>query len=248
MTRVNKRNACVTDLNLIDYEEAWKFQSCLVTARHQGRLPLDVCLLLEHYPVMTLGKRGGRENLIVPERFLENRQIPLIQVERGGDITYHGPGQLVVYVISDLDEQKCDVTTFVSMLEETVIRTLKNYGVRGDRLPLNRGVFVSGQKIGSVGLALRKGVTFHGLSLNVNLSLEPFSWINPCGLKDIRMTTIQNEIKEDVQMAEVKQIIKSHLEDVFSLSLHDKTRDDLETIAGFSGIKTASAKNEAAHA
>lgn len=179
----------------------------------------DMFLFLQHPPVITMGKRGGKENLVVSSEFLTERHIQVFHVERGGDMTYHGQGQLIVYIISDLEKNKRDVPSFVSMLEEVMIRSLKAFGVSGERRSLNRGVFVAGNKIGSVGIALRKGVTFHGLSLNVNLALEPFLWINPCGLKDIRMTSMEKELTHEINMADVKKELCRHFEDVFSISL-----------------------------
>lgn len=216
------------DLGLIDYGEAHGLQLGLVSARQTGRISKDLFLFLEHPPVMTLGKRGGRENLMVSDTFLEQRNIPIIPTERGGDITYHGPGQLIVYGICDLHQQKRDVPGFVSVLEEAMIRTLEAYGIKGERLSINRGVFVSHGKIGSVGIGLKNGVTFHGMALNVTLDLEPFSWINPCGLKGMRMTSIQNETQLAVDMADVKKRMRRSLEDLLALSFEERGRSFLE--------------------
>lgn len=223
-----RKGALAVDLGLIGYEEARQLQLALVSARQTGRLQMDIFLFLEHLPVMTLGKRGGRENLIVSEAFLDQRKIPLILSERGGEITYHGPGQLVVYGILDLTQNRMDVPGFVFALEESMIRSLAAYGLTGERLPVNRGVFLSGAKIGSVGIGLKNSVTFHGMALNVTLDLAPFSWINPCGLRGVKITSIQNEISGRVHMIEVKAMVRKALEDLFALSFEDQGRSCIE--------------------
>ena len=211
------RIAFLADLELMDYAIARDLQNRLVAARKAGRLPRDLFLVLEHPPVFTLGRRGGKENLTVPENFLEDKGIPVVQTERGGNITYHGPGQLIVYPIMDLDRSPYDITTFVSLLEESMIRTLAIHGIQGDRQAVNRGVFSRGKKIGSVGIALRKGITFHGLALNVNLDLTPFSYIHPCGLTNMAMTSMVEETNTPIPMAQVKKDMAAHMADLFDL-------------------------------
>jgi lipoyl(octanoyl) transferase len=169
------------DLPQIDYRDAWGLQSGLVAARREGRLARDLFIFLEHPPVFTLGRRGGRENLVVPESLLEKSGISVVQVERGGNITYHGPGQLVVYPIIDLQAAGLGVTEYVSALETVMIRLAADFGVNAQRDARNRGVWVGNNKLGSIGIAVRRGVSFHGLAFNANLALAPFGWINPCG-------------------------------------------------------------------
>jgi lipoate-protein ligase B len=188
-----KRWFC-TDLGLIDYEEAHDLQLRLVAARIGGVLASDILLLLEHMPVFTLGRRGGRKNLIVSEPFLNEAQIRVVHAERGGDITFHGPGQLVGYPILDLRAAKLTVTDYVERLEEVMIKAAACWGVHATRNPLNHGVWAGERKLGSLGIAIRRGIAFHGFALNVNVSLEPFDWINPCGLQGVKMTSIEREI------------------------------------------------------
>ena len=152
-------------LGRIAYQEAWDLQLRLVEARQRGGLAHDTVLLLEHPPVFTLGKRGGRESLLVPEETLARHGIPILQVERGGNITYHGPGQLVVYPIVHLPGVGIGVVDMVDRLEEVMIRTCGDSGVAAGRNALNRGAWVGMNKIGSIGLAVRRGVSFHGLAL-----------------------------------------------------------------------------------
>ena len=209
---------CV-ELPIIEYQKARDLQSYLVSARKDKIIDSNIILILEHPPVFTLGRRGGLENLIVSESFLEKSKIPVIHVERGGDITFHGPGQIVVYPIINLEKARLTVTDFVSNLEEVMIQTAKDSGVQAQRNGLNRGIWAGKKKLGSIGIAVRKGISFHGMALNVNLSLEPFNWINPCGLQDIKMTSIQQELPHHISIHNVKQSLKKHFESVFGIKL-----------------------------
>ena len=190
--------------------------------------PQDVILILEHTPVFTLGRRGGSENLTVSDAFLKKSGIQVIQVERGGDITYHGPGQMVVYPILDLDRRRLGITELVFMLEEIMIRVSGALGVQADRNPRNRGVWVGNKKLGSIGLAVRKGISFHGMALNVNLSMTPFEWIHPCGLTNISMTSLEMELPKRPSMQHVRELTKQHLGDVFGRHLEEISRETLD--------------------
>ena len=220
------------DIDTMDYPEARELQQALVRARIEKKLPQDVILLLEHPPVFTLGRRGGSENLTVPEAFLNQSGIQIIQVERGGDITYHGPGQMVVYPILDLDRRQLGITELVFMLEETMIRVSGSVGVQAGRNPKNRGVWVGNKKLGSIGIAVRKGVSFHGMALNVNLSMTPFTWIHPCGLRNISMTSLQKELPEKPSMPTIRKLTKQHLRDVLGCQLEEITREMLDEWIG----------------
>ncbi len=184
----------IVDLGLIDYKSAFDFQKKIVSIKIKYKNIPDTILLLEHSSVFTLGKRGGRENLVVTERFLKSKKIPVVQTERGGNITFHGPGQLVLYPIVDLEKAKKGIADFVYELEEIMIRTLADFKIKSERNEKNHGVWVKNAKIGSIGLSIKRGISFHGLAFNVNVDLKPFSWINPCGMSDISMTSIKNEI------------------------------------------------------
>jgi lipoate-protein ligase B len=207
------------DLALLDYEEARELQLRLVAARDRRIVDSDILLLMEHAPVFTLGRRGGRENLMVSELFLKEAGVPVVHVERGGDITFHGPGQLVGYPILDLRAAKLTVTGYVERLEEIMIRTAAHWGVHAARNRLNRGIWVGDRKLGSLGIAVRRGIAFHGFALNVNVSLEPFGWINPCGLHGVAMTSLERETACKVPMKEVRQQMKSSIERVFGVDL-----------------------------
>jgi lipoate-protein ligase B len=227
------QNCWCLDLHTLDYPKALKLQQAIVRARVEKRISRDIILLLEHAPVFTLGRRGGSENLTVSDAFLKKSGIQVIQVERGGDITYHGPGQMVVYPIIGLDRQRLGITELVFMLEEVMIRVSGSVGVQADRNPRNRGVWVGNKKLGSIGLAVRKGFSFHGMALNVNLSMEPFKWINPCGLRDISMTSLEKELPKRPSMQTVRKLTKQHLGDVFGWQLEEITRERLGEQIGF---------------
>lgn len=207
------------DLGEIDYETARQLQEKIVALRVDGSISYDAILLLEHPPVFTMGRRGGRDNLLVGEAFLKEKQISMHHVERGGDITYHGPGQLVVYPIVRLSVIRLGVSDFVERIEEVMIRTAADYDIVATRKGINRGAWVGDKKLGSIGLAVRRGVTFHGMALNVLTDLAPFSWITPCGLKNIVMTNMKNETEKTISMPMVKSSVIKHWETVFKTEL-----------------------------
>ncbi len=215
---LDKRWLCI-ELPATGYREAWKLQGQLVAARKDKIIDTNVVLLLEHPPVFTLGRRGGLNNLTVSANFLKKAGIPVIQVERGGSITFHGPGQLVMYPIIDLNVARLRVVDYVENLEEVMIRAALDWGIKTERNPMNRGVWVGNNKLGSVGIAIRRGICFHGLAFNVNPSLKPFGWISPCGLKDIRMTSMERELSRKVSMNQVRETVKRHVQAVFGVEL-----------------------------
>jgi lipoate-protein ligase B len=216
----------------MDYEEALGLQRTLVQARCSGVLAADVLLLLEHPPVFTIGRRGGREHLLVDDAFVRAQGIPVITVERGGDITYHGPGQLVGYPIVQLRGGACTVGDLLLGIEEIMIRTLAAWDIAAERNPLNRGVWVGSEKIGSVGLAVRGGVSFHGFSLNVNVALEPFGWIEPCGLKGIGVTSMARLLGGGVPIEDVRRALLVQVQRVFGVGLRPVTLDELNAALG----------------
>ena len=232
------------DLDKIDYNEAWKLQTDIVEARNNQIIDTDVILMLEHPPVFTLGRRGGAENLLVSDAFLKQSGIAVTQVERGGNITYHGPGQLVVYPIVDLEAAGISVVGFVEALEEVMLRTVEVWGIKAERKSVNRGIWVGDKKLGSIGIALRKGISFHGLALNVNLDLAPFSWIQPCGLQDVRMTSVEQELPGKVSMPDVRNVLKEKIEFVFEITLSSKSP---ETIAELNRLRSASSASSKSH-
>ncbi len=226
----NKKKGYFVDLGIIEYNRAWEIQNRYVDARYKGLIEKDIFLVMEHSNVFTLGKRGGLDNLTVSENFLKKKKIPVINIERGGNITYHGPGQLVVYPIINLEKIRLDVTGYVNKLETIMIESSKKFSVSSGRDERNPGVWVGNNKMGSIGIAIRKGVTFHGFAINVNLSLEPFSWINPCGLSGIRMTSVEKEANKKIDMVEFKNEIVSQIEKEFKIEFTKTDIDELEEI------------------
>jgi lipoyl(octanoyl) transferase len=200
---------------LVDYAKAYDLQQRLAERRKNGLLAKDLFLVTEHPSVFTLGRRGGRENLVVPEQFLQEKNVQVVQIERGGDITYHGPGQLVIYPIIHLKKSRLSVTEYVGLLEEIMIRLAAECGVKAIRDSRNHGIWVGDKKLGSVGIAIRHGVSFHGLALNVNVDLEPFSWVNPCGLVGVKMTTLTRECGREISIPAVEHDLNRLLTDVF---------------------------------
>ena len=205
---VEKPTLWIVDLGRQTYEKTRGLQKRLVLARRQERIP-DVLLLLEHEPVFTIGRHGRWENLLLNRESLSARDIPCIPTERGGDVTYHGPGQLVGYPVVRVAGEGRKVKALIRGFEEVLLRTLGQFGLRGRRDPSNPGVWVGNAKIGSIGIAVQHRVSFHGFSLNVDMDLTPFSWINTCGRKGISLTSLSELLGEDVSLQEVKGIVAS---------------------------------------
>ena len=203
-----KQSLWIIDLGRQAYEETWGLQQRLVRARQEERVP-DVLLLLEHDPVFTMGRRGRPENILLSEEALQARGMTCITTERGGDVTYHGPGQLVGYPVVRVPGEGRKVKALVQDFEEVLLRTLARFGVQGRRDPKNPGVWVGEAKIGSIGIAVRHGVSFHGFSLNANMDLAPFSWIHTCGHRDLSVTSLGELLGEEVCVREVKKVVAS---------------------------------------
>ena len=217
----------------MDYKEALDLQRSLVDAKTSEIMVRDLILFLEHPPVFTLGRRGGRDHLLVDDATLGMRGIEVLHAERGGDITYHGPGQLVVYPVVDLKRRRLKVLEFVETLEEVMIRVAADWGIKAGRNPKNRGVWINNKKMGSIGIAIRHGVSFHGIALNVNTSMDPFSWINPCGLRDVEMISMQQAIGREIVMEEVRSATKLHIREIFDVELEQADVNDIYRILDF---------------
>lgn len=225
----DRRPCRYADLPQTAYRQAWELQLALVAARSDGRLDSDVLLLLEHQPVFTLGRRGGLDNVCVARGFLEKKAIAIVPIERGGDITYHGPGQLVGYPIVDLRSSRLSVVEYVGKLEEIMIRTAADFGVAARRDDRNRGVWIGDSKLGSIGIAVRRGISFHGFALNVNTDLEPFGWVNPCGLQGVSVTSLAEENGQALPMHQVRKAASRHFEAVLNFRLEAVAMAELET-------------------
>jgi len=221
------------DLGLIDYTAARDLQLKIVEDRKTGLLDKDVFLIMEHAPVFTQGLRGGKDHLKVSEAFLASRNIPLVHIERGGDITYHGPGQLIIYPIVHLRAGHWRVVSFVESLEEIMIRIARDWGIQAERSSINRGIWVGYSKLGSVGIAVRRSISFHGLALNINTDLEPFQWINPCGLTGVAVTSLQQLKHQEISLPAVRERARIHIRTIFNKDLEMISLVDLERLLHF---------------
>jgi len=188
----------------------------------------DILLLLQHPPVMTLGRSGKVENLLASETTLKEKKIPVIFTDRGGDITYHGPGQLIVYPILDLRLLGLSVPDYVWSLEEVVIRVLARFRISAGRVEKLRGVWVGQEKIASLGVHLSRWISKHGLALNVNTDLAPFGLINPCGITDRRVTSMAQILGRSLPMEEIEELTLGAFAEVFGFSLGQEPLKMLE--------------------
>jgi lipoyl(octanoyl) transferase len=213
-------------LGLIDYEEAFALQNRLAQARIREEIQ-DVLLLLQHPPVVTVGKSGKIQNLLAPQA-LEQRKIKVIPTDRGGDVTYHGPGQLVVYPIFNIRSHGLSVPGYVWHLEETVIRLVARFGITARRIEKLRGVWVENEKIAALGVHLSRWVSKHGLALNVNTDLGPFALINPCGTGR-QATSLAKILGRELPMEDIESDMLQTFAEVFHLSLRQDPLPALES-------------------
>jgi lipoate-protein ligase B len=212
--------ALLLDLPTIPYGEALDLMRGLVAAKVAGGLP-EILLLLEHEPVLTMGRRAAEGDLKVSEACLAERGIGLHKVERGGLLTYHGPGQLVAYPLLDLKRLQLGVADLVGRLEAAILETLARFGLTGRRIEGQRGVYVGADKIASVGIAVRRSVSYHGLALNCDPDLGHFDLITPCGLTGIQMTSMARRCGEPVATERVRPVLAGALAAQFDLALAD---------------------------
>jgi lipoyl(octanoyl) transferase len=191
-------------LGRVSYASGLALQESLVEERKQGRVG-DTLLLLEHDAVVTLGRNARTENLLIPEALLRQRGIEVFEAGRGGDVTYHGPGQIVGYPIIEIPEGRRDVHRYVRDLEEVMIRVCGDYGFAGRRISGKSGVFVGENKIGAIGVRISRWVTSHGFAFNVNTDLAGFDLIVPCGLRDQGVTSLKKLLGHEVDQSEVEE-------------------------------------------
>ncbi len=233
MSFKNKR-LIIKDLGKISYQEGLneqeKFFSEIIEVKKINRSKKkflktnNFLLFVEHYPVYTLGKSGDINNLLVDQEILREKKIEFYRTNRGGDITFHGPGQVVVYPILDLDNFFTDIHKYLRTLEEIIIATLLDYGVLGLRIPGQTGVWVnankfSHKKICAFGVRASRWVTMHGMSLNVNTNLDYFNYIVPCGINDKGITSIKEELGKKISLSEVKKRIVNHFINFFKVEI-----------------------------
>ncbi len=194
----------IFDLGISGYEEVLELQGELVQKRLAGEGE-DTLIIVEHPPVVTLGRLSGNDS-IVDSGYFEERGIPVIRTGRGGKITFHAPGQLVLYPVLDLKEKKKDVSFFIDFLEKTTARSLNRLGVQAERNDRRRGVWAGGRKIAFIGIALKKWITFHGVSVNINNDTRAFEKMDPCGEADIKVTSTKEMLGRELDMNEVKGV------------------------------------------
>jgi lipoate-protein ligase B len=207
----------VAHLGLVPYERALTLQRALARARIAGDIAEDVLLLLEHPPVVTLGRSSKAKNLVASPALLAARGVELFEAERGGDVTFHGPGQLVGYPIVNLREHKQDLHWYLRQVEEVLIRALGVIGIASERSEGRTGVWTEGRKIASIGVHARDWVTWHGFALNVSTDLSYFDLMVPCGLAGVTMTSVQQEMgKGAPTLATVANIVAASFGEVFS--------------------------------
>jgi lipoyl(octanoyl) transferase len=219
------------DWGLISYEEAWKKQQSIHDEKikfklaNRGKNQLHHLIFCEHQPVYTLGKSGSEHNLLLLKDDLNKAGFEFFKINRGGDITYHGPGQIVGYPIFDLDHFFSDVHKYVRFLEESIIQTLAFYGLKGEREPGFTGVWIKNhatdqmRKICAIGVHLSRWVTMHGFAFNIEPKLDHFKNIIPCGITDgaKSVTSLTNELQRNIEMAEVKSVLLKNISEIFQI-------------------------------
>ena len=203
----------IYELGTVPYEKALEYQESLLAKRIAEEIP-DSLILLEHPPTITTGRKGNTGNLLVRKEYLEKHGVSFIHASRGGDITFHGPGQIVGYPILNLKNHEMDIRKHLRSIEEVIIRTLRDFEIEGRRVDGVTGVWVKRSKIASIGIAIRKWVTYHGFALNVSTNLDYFELILSCGITDVRITSIGSWLgnEESVRMEDVtRSVIKNFM-------------------------------------
>lgn len=211
---MNNRQLLYCNLGLIDYKEAWDLQKETFELRVNNKIP-DIIYLLEHPNTYTFGKSADHKNLIGSEEYLSANKISVYDIDRGGDITYHGPGQIVGYPIINLEEWQQDTHKYLRALEEIIIKTCAEYGIDSARIPKYTGVWVEDRKIAAIGIKVTRWITMHGFAFNINTDLSFFSGIIPCGISDKEVTSVKKELNKDISIDETKAKLVGNFKDVF---------------------------------
>jgi lipoyl(octanoyl) transferase len=231
------RTVFFRDLGVMGYREAWDYQEDLlrenikVKASGNGQETVHHLLLCEHPPVFTLGKSGHPEHLLINEDTLREKGIAFFKTNRGGDITFHGPQQIVGYPILDLEKFRTDIGYYLRSLEEVIILTIGEYGIKGDRSPGVTGVWIDPQvnakarKIRAMGVRCSRWMTMHGFAMNVNTDLDYFNYIIPCGISDKQVTSMEKEAGGKIPVDEVKEKLKKNFEKVFGAAVVEEKLD-----------------------
>ncbi len=220
-----KKQVAWLDFSRCDYLKMYHLQKHLHARRQREEIP-DLVIALEHLPCITLGRSGGYHNLLADRRLLEEHGITVHETSRGGDITYHGPGQLVCYPILSLVGEGRDLHAYARKMEGVMIGTLQTFGIEAGRKPEFPGVWVGESKIGAIGIAVRKWVTMHGLSLNVCPDLGHFSFIVPCGITSCGVTSMTEVLQRPVDIDVVRREMRRQFMKVFQISIHCRKQQD----------------------
>ncbi len=216
------------NLGRIDYKKAWDMQEELFAqklhAKRSSQIPENHLLLCEHPPVFTLGKSGDDSNLLITQNLLDQKGIQYYKINRGGDITFHGPGQIVGYPLLDLEQFNLGVKEYIHLMEEVIIRTLAEYNIKSERLEGATGVWLdtdkpSTRKICAIGVKASRFITMHGFAFNVNTDLNFYSLINPCGFTDKGVTSMKNELGKTFEIKEIQDKIKEQFSRVFDMKM-----------------------------
>jgi|WetSurMetagenome_2_1015567.scaffolds.fasta_scaffold106125_2 lipoyl(octanoyl) transferase len=223
------------DLGLIDYKEAWDLQREIHSKRVSGEVE-DFLFLLEHPNTYTLGKTAHKENLIGSEEYLKKNQITVYDIDRGGDITYHGPGQIVGYPIIDLNNWNKDTHKYLRALEEVIIKTCNDYGLICERNAKHTGVWLNDKKIAAIGIKVTRWVTMHGFAFNINTDMNLFGGIVPCGIQDKRVTSLKQELGNEIDIQEIKEKLVNNFLKVFSYDTINTMKSDETIQTYFSSI------------
>jgi lipoyl(octanoyl) transferase len=218
------------DPGFIDYDKAWRLQKAIFDKRLKGEID-DVLLLLEHPNTYTLGKTAKREHLVGSEEYLKENNFSIYDIDRGGDITYHGPGQIVGYPIIDLNNWKKDTHLYLRSLEETIMLTCKDYGLDTERNEKYTGVWIKDRKIAAIGIKVSRWITMHGFAFNINTDLSHFNGIIPCGIRDKDVTSLKREFNKPFEISEVKILLVKHFGEIFRYD--EVTRIEAEELLRF---------------
>lgn len=226
------RSGYTAQLGRVEYLEAWDLQQGLAQARQAGAIP-DVLLLLEHPPTYTIGRSGRQQDVLLTEDELARRGIAVYEVDRGGEVTYHGPGQMIGYPILDLQAQGRDVHRYLRGLEEVLIQALADLGIASDRWPGYTGVWVGQEKIAAIGVHISRWVTWHGFALNLNTDLSYFDHIIPCGIPDKGVTSVARLLGRPVSWNDFARAVLNHFSQQFHLTLQEISPEEVLSLAAF---------------
>jgi len=222
-----KRKLVFCDLGLIDYKDAWDLQKSVHQLRVENKID-DVLFLLEHPHTYTFGKTADKENLVSDKKYLDENKISVYDIDRGGDITYHGPGQIVGYPIINLTNWQQDTHKYLRAIEEVIIKVCAEYDLDGSRVDKYTGVWLDDRKICAIGIKVSRWITMHGFAFNVNTDLKLFNGIIPCGITGKDVTSLNHELKKEISLSEVKEKIIHHFDVIFNYDqIEFKTKEEL---------------------